>query len=201
MGRRAFQLKKEPIPQVERQRAELDKPLVVLNANENEGPRTLFGYAKNISRGGMMIGSLNPKEPGSRYDLEFALPGTVKRLGRCYCEVVWKRSLADKAHAPGMGLKFLELSPTTEAALRGWLESFSSRSLVLLSLLALPPQLKNLRHTQPPEDRRGEILAFAVVADAQTRPHDLQRLLGDATRRTQRHDLVPRQRTIDEHFE
>ena len=44
-------------------RRELRQPLTVLKATNNSGPKTLFGYACNISRSGMLISTINPRKP------------------------------------------------------------------------------------------------------------------------------------------
>ena len=103
-------------------RIPLAAPITVLKTDGNGGPKTFFGYAKNISRGGMMIGATRPKEPGTRYTLEIPLPEPLNIVATCTCEVVWKRDWSkQKCHEPGMGLRFLDLPEDIASAIDRWL--------------------------------------------------------------------------------
>ena len=93
----------------EESRWALQHPLAVLNVVEAEDRRTLLGYAENISCNGMMIGTVWPKQPGSRLLVEFALPEPADLVVRCTCEVIWARPHSADPNKPGMGLEFLEL--------------------------------------------------------------------------------------------
>ncbi len=84
-------------------------PLAVLKVDGAEGRRTLLGYAENISCGGMMIGTVWPKEVGSRLRIEFALPEPADLVARCTCKVIWARPHSADPEKPGMGLQFLDL--------------------------------------------------------------------------------------------
>lgn len=116
-------------------RRELRQPLTVLKAGNNGGPKTFFGYARNISRSGMLISTINPRSPGSRYEVEFALPKPVNLVARCECEVVWRRSWAkEEAQKPGMGLKFIDLSEETASAIDEWVERETREEIRLSSI-------------------------------------------------------------------
>jgi uncharacterized protein (TIGR02266 family) len=116
-------------------RRELRQPLTVLKATNNSGPKTLFGYACNISRSGMLISTINPRKPGSRYEVEFSLPEPANVVARCECEVVWKRTWAkEDRHRPGMGLRFLDLSEEAAAAIEEWVEREARTELRLSSI-------------------------------------------------------------------
>lgn len=91
-------------------RWDLLHPLAVLKVDGHTGRRTLLGYAENISKRGMMIGSVWPKEVHSRHQIEFALPAPIDLVVRCDCEVVWSRPYSVDSEKPGMGLEFQELS-------------------------------------------------------------------------------------------
>ena len=104
-------------------RKPLPAPLTILKTDGNGGPKTFFGYAKNISRSGMMIGATRPKEPGSRFLLEITLPEPLNLVATCTCEVVWKREWAKKkCNEPGMGLRFVDLPEEIAAAIDNWVE-------------------------------------------------------------------------------
>ncbi len=101
----------------------LHAPITVLRTDGNGGPKTFFGYAKNISRSGMMIGATCPKEPGSRFLLEIPFPEPVNVVATCTCEVVWKREWAkQKQLEPGMGLRFVDLPEEIASAIDSWLQ-------------------------------------------------------------------------------
>ena len=57
-------------------RLNLRAPLIVLEAKYDEDRKTFFGYAKNISRGGMFISSINPRDPGRKFLVELPLAMT-----------------------------------------------------------------------------------------------------------------------------
>lgn len=109
------------------QRRDLTRPLTVLKIWPDDGGKTFFGYARNISRGGMRIDATCPREPGSRHHLEIPLPAPLTGVARCHCQVVWKRDYAAGAsYPPGMGLEFLDLPEEISAALDAWVHRPSS---------------------------------------------------------------------------
>lgn len=112
-------------------RKSLPAPITVLRSDREGGSKTFFGYAKNISRTGMMIGTTNPRELGSRFRLEIPLPSPIRMVATCECEVVWSRRWAKKADSePGMGLRFLDLPEEIAAAIDEWVRSDRERHLL-----------------------------------------------------------------------
>lgn len=113
-------------------RKQLSKPITILNADHGDGHRTFFGYAKNISRSGMMIGTTNPRELGARYRLEISLPEPVNATAVCDCEVVWTKVWEkDRCHDPGMGLRFIDLPSDIASAIQQWIERETMASMLL----------------------------------------------------------------------
>jgi uncharacterized protein (TIGR02266 family) len=109
-----------PYPPSDKRRA-LRVSLVVRRVTGNERVQTLFGYADNISRGGLFISTENPREPGSQFELELDLPRPVARSVRVHCQVVWwRRRTPDAVHPPGMGLRFLDLPIHVADAIDAW---------------------------------------------------------------------------------
>jgi hypothetical protein len=99
----------------------LAAPITILKTDRNGGPKTFFGYAKDISRSGMLIGATRPKEPGSRFLLEIPLPPPIDKVAICECEVVWKRDWSKQTCSePGMGLRFVDLPDDIAAAIDTW---------------------------------------------------------------------------------
>jgi hypothetical protein len=101
----------------EEPRWSLSHPLAVLRVGGTGNRRTLLGYAENISCNGMMIGSVWPKEVGSRLQVEFALPAPADLVVQCTCEVIWARPHSVDPNKPGMGLKFLDLPGPTACSI------------------------------------------------------------------------------------
>ena len=113
------------------QRNNLRAPLIVEKVPCEDTQKTFFGYAKNISSGGLFIATVNPREPGEQFVIELTLPAPDKTLIRCNCEVVWKRHFERKGnYEPGMGLKFLDMPQETVDRIDAWVKSQTSRNLV-----------------------------------------------------------------------
>jgi hypothetical protein len=106
------------------QRKTLRAPLIVLRVKVDEGGKSFFGYARNISRSGLFIPATSPREPGSRFVIEIHLPAPVERTVQCTCEVVWQRQFSRKSkYDPGMGLKFIDLPEEIATAIDAWVKS------------------------------------------------------------------------------
>jgi uncharacterized protein (TIGR02266 family) len=106
------------------QRRSLRAPLIVLRVKLDDGQKSFFGYAKNISRSGFFISSVNPREPGERFHVELALPAPLGHNVRCACEVVWKRLFSKGSpYEPGMGLRFLDLPEEQAEAIDRWVRT------------------------------------------------------------------------------
>ena len=113
-------------------RQELRTPIMVLLAGCTDGHKTFFGYAKNLSKSGMMIGTINPREPGSQFWVEFPLPEPVNRVAKCHCEVVWQRRYSRQhRYDPGMGLRFLDLPNDMAEAIDKWIHELERQELLL----------------------------------------------------------------------
>lgn len=106
------------------QRLATRSPLIIEKLPIEDGQKSFFGYAKNISRGGLFIATVKPREPGESFTIELTLPVTPRHTIRCRCEVVWKRHFHKKApHEPGMGLRFLDLPKADGDILEAWVET------------------------------------------------------------------------------
>lgn len=98
-------------------------PLIVEKIPIEDGYKTLFGYAKNLSRGGLFISTVKPREPGEVFTIEMTLPIDPPHKLRCQCKVVWKRHFKKKdALEPGMGLQFLDLSDVDGDKIDEWVD-------------------------------------------------------------------------------
>ena len=102
-------------------RADLRSPIIVLKVTEKDGRQVFFGYAKNISRSGLFISSINPRVAGERFSISFQLPET-KISVNCQCEVVWTREYKPKAKTgTGYGVRFLDLSGDVAMKMDKWI--------------------------------------------------------------------------------
>ncbi len=102
-------------------RSDLREPIIVFKIVEDGNQQHLFGYAKNISRSGLFIASINPREAGERFYITFEIPKTGIRA-RCQCEVVWTRRYKQGSRLePGYGVRFLNLPDDIAVAIDGWI--------------------------------------------------------------------------------
>ena len=103
------------------QRLALRSPLIILKVKLEATSRSFFGYAKNISKGGMFISSVNPHTPGEQFRVELSLPVPIDQQVQCTAEVVWKRKFVPNGpYGPGMGLRFLDLPDDMAEAIDDW---------------------------------------------------------------------------------
>ena len=102
--------------------------LIVERIPCGDGRKTLFGYAKNISRGGLFIATVKPREPGEEFMLELTLPKSPRHTIRCLCKVVWKRHFQRKSsNEPGMGLRFIDLDDADGNKIDEWVAEKTDR--------------------------------------------------------------------------
>jgi uncharacterized protein (TIGR02266 family) len=103
----------------DRRRA-LRSPMIVFKVKEEDDRGYLFGYAKNISRSGLYITSINPRSPGEQFRISFQIPDTQISV-RCRCEIVWMRKYDSGSKAePGYGVRFLDIPKETAQAIHAW---------------------------------------------------------------------------------
>ncbi len=89
-------------------RKTLRYPILITKIKVEQNGKVFFGYAKNISKTGLFIQSINPKDEGERFKIEFNLPGDNETF-TCMAEVIWKRDyLPNARYEPGMGLEFID---------------------------------------------------------------------------------------------
>lgn len=95
--------------------------LIEFKIREESGKGESFtGYAKNISRGGLFIASLNPREPGERFHITFQIPGTDINI-RCQCEVMWTYEHDPVMNQePGYGVSFIDLPKDIAVRIDHW---------------------------------------------------------------------------------
>ncbi|MCC6544267.1 MAG: PilZ domain-containing protein [Nitrospirae bacterium] len=98
----------------------LREPIIVFKVSEDSQHQPLFGYARNISRGGFFVASINPREPGQRFSISFQIPDANIKV-RCQCEVVWARKFSDSnKNEPGYGVRFTDIAEEIAEAIDNW---------------------------------------------------------------------------------
>ena len=109
-------------------RRALRAPLIVEKIPCEDGYKTLFGYAKNISCGGLFITTVKPREPGEIFLIELTLSTKPPCKIRCQCQVVWKHLFKRKdQQEPGMGLRFLDLTEGDGDKIEAWVEEQTTK--------------------------------------------------------------------------
>jgi len=102
-------------------------PLRVLQVRGESKKAFFFGYALNLSLGGLFIQTTNPKEPGTRVRLQIPLQRELPPI-ECGAEVAWVEPFsARSSNPPGMGLRFTELDEKSAARIEAFLKSPQGR--------------------------------------------------------------------------
>ena len=119
----------EAVPEAfETQRKEdrVPKKLRIIYSSAKE---LVNSYLYNLGLGGLFIHTNYLCKPGTRFDLKIALPNGEKEVD-VQCEVTWVRKQevqTDKEKLPpGIGVKFLNLSPAKKKVLEKFLRQFTS---------------------------------------------------------------------------
>lgn len=81
-----------------------------------------FGDAviRNLSPGGLYLGTQTPFEVGARFQIEIDLAEDEDWL-LAMCEVVWVNHVDTNSYPKGMGVKFLDMEPRFRSRLENYL--------------------------------------------------------------------------------
>ncbi len=110
-------------------RVHLRLPILVTHVRMGDARKYFFGYAKNISRAGIFIQTVTPKDVGSEFDVEFTVPKS-DIVVKCRCKVVWNRVYRKSSkYEPGMGLAFIDLDPAVGDRIEQWIIARQSNPL------------------------------------------------------------------------
>ena len=112
----------KPTGQSPSKRTALRCPMIVVQVKMGDSRNYFFGYATNISRAGIFIQTVSPRDVGAEFDIEFTVPKT-DITARCRAKVVWSRKYASGKEEPGMGLQFIDLAPDTAERIDSWVTS------------------------------------------------------------------------------
>ena len=97
-------------------------PLMVLEVKGKHGSKIFFGYAENISQGGLFVSGKTTPSVGEKFPVEFILPDNKTKV-RCTCEVVWKKQYGKKDLVfGGMGIKFVDLDQKVKKVVGKWID-------------------------------------------------------------------------------
>jgi type IV pilus assembly protein PilZ len=93
-------------------RRQHERVAVEWSVDYRHGDTFLFAYISDISAMGIFVRTPRPEPPGTRLNLRFSPPGgpTLELEG----EVIWinpPRDDGDPGRQPGMGIKFVDLTP------------------------------------------------------------------------------------------
>ena len=114
----------ETAPEPEK-RFNLRNQLLVLKVKGDDSGNVFFGYAKNISKAGMFIATVNPKKVDDVFTIEFTLPKKKKPI-QCKCVVKWSLNYNPKSkYEPGMGVRFLDLDKEGRRAINDCVKNSS----------------------------------------------------------------------------
>ena len=103
-------------------RKHLRNSMIVLKVTEGAERPHFFGYTRNVSREGLFIESINPRNPGERFVITFQIPDTAIKV-RCQCEVVWIRPYRSKSkEQSGYGVKFLDIPEPVAISIDEWIK-------------------------------------------------------------------------------
>ena len=84
---------------------------------------TFLGYAKNLSRGGIFISTVTPKEIGTTLTVNFKIPDSDVHI-TCDARVTWIKDFDPENRIdPGMGLEFGSLTVESRDSIDSWLIS------------------------------------------------------------------------------
>ena len=101
-------------------RAHPRSPIVVREARCICGIDVFFGYALDVSRGGMFISTTKKRKPGEVYEIRFIVAG-LERSFECRARVVWTRNYRpDSRLPPGFGIQFLDLPEEDARTIDEW---------------------------------------------------------------------------------
>ena len=101
-------------------RRHLRAPILVRRIKVGGAGNVFFGYAGDISASGMFISTVNPRQKGEQFTLQFSIPGAPAPIS-VTAEVVWVREHSvDAEFPPGMGIRFIDISGDAAEAIRAF---------------------------------------------------------------------------------
>ena len=104
-------------------RKTLRAQLLVLEVKGEDEKGVFFGYAKDLSKGGMFIATVAPRKVGTEFTINFSIPSGGMAV-KSKCRVSWVREYnADSLQGPGMGIKFLNLPLEVKEKIGDWVKT------------------------------------------------------------------------------
>jgi hypothetical protein len=99
----------------------LRSPLVILEVKWKQYDRIFMGKAEDLGTGGMKLSTDETLQVGTRFPIEFVLPGDRTAI-RCTGEVVWRKIYVDQGEgSEDAGIRFTDLEPKQMRTIERWL--------------------------------------------------------------------------------
>lgn len=96
---------------------------LVLKVKDTSAAGKFFGFASNLSRSGMFIATVKPRELGEEFEITFNLPDSGEPI-TCRCYGVWVRRYSpDSGIIPGMGIRFMNMNDETKIRIDAWIKA------------------------------------------------------------------------------
>lgn len=110
------------------ERREWTRVIVDLEVDYSNSDNFLFAYIRDISETGIFIRTNQPEEPGTILNLRFKPDDGVRQLLQLEGEVIWVNRLRpghpDNIN-PGMGVRFVSLTPESRHRLVEYIKTFA----------------------------------------------------------------------------
>jgi len=110
------------------ERREWHRVLVDLEVDYSNSDNFLFAYIRDISETGIFIRSNEPEKPGTLLNLRFMPDDGQKQLLQLEGEVLWvntRREGDPDSINPGMGIRFVGLTPENRFRLVEYIKTFA----------------------------------------------------------------------------
>ena len=110
------------VQELRTERASLRRDIPAMRVRILGGGRDMFGFARNISRSGMMVHTSGLCRIGEEMSIEFDLPALGMNI-KCRYRIVWRQVQGPMSGTAREGLKFLDLDPISADSIDRWIQS------------------------------------------------------------------------------
>ncbi len=108
------------VEELRTERADPRKDIPATRVRILDGRRDMFGFARNISRSGMMVHTSGLCGIGEEMSIVFDLPALGMNI-KCRSRMVWRQAQG-QAGTVREGLKFLDLDPASADMIDRWIQ-------------------------------------------------------------------------------
>lgn len=106
------------VQELRTERANLRKDIPATRVRFFDGGRDLFGFARNISRSGIMVHTAGLCRVGDELRIELDIPGLDISV-KCRSKIVWRQG--QTAGTAREGIKFIDLDPVSADSIDRWI--------------------------------------------------------------------------------